>query len=101
MISKVRCLIRTTWMPLTDFSHSPEPFIPDQPDKLMAEGAFSKDINVIIGRTEDEGIIYLLGRPSIIFSSNKYFFSQMFWETQRPGTALGRTLTGLAPSLCS
>ena len=101
MISKVRPLIRSTWMPLTDFSYTAEPFIPDQPDKLMAEGAFSKDINVIIGRTEDEGIIYLLGGTSVIFSSNKYLFSQMSWETRLCGTDSGRTLTGLAPSLSS
>ena len=62
-------------MPVTDFTYSSQPFIPDLPDKLMTEGAFSKDINVIIGRTEDEGIIYLLGRRSIILNSNKYFFS--------------------------
>ena len=89
-------------MPVTDFTYSSQPFIPDLPDKLMTEGAFSKDINVIIGRTEDEGIIYLIGGSSIIFiSGNKYFYSQMSWETRVSGRALGRILTGLAPSLCS
>ena len=54
-------------MPVTDFSYSDEPFIPDHPDKLIAEGAFPKDINVIIGRTEDEGIIYLVGESSTLY----------------------------------
>ena len=53
-------------MPVTDFSYSDEPFIPDQPDKLIAAGAFPTDVNVIIGRTEDEGIIYLVGESSTI-----------------------------------
>ena len=61
-------------MPVTDFSYTDQPFIPDHPDKLIAEGAFPRDINVIIGRTEDEGIIYLVGESSTIFSSNKYIF---------------------------
>ena len=53
-------------MPVTDFSYSDEPFIPDHPDKLIAGGDFSKDINVIIGRTQDEGIIYLVGESSTL-----------------------------------
>ena len=62
----LRSLIRSTWMPVTDFSYSDEPFIPDHPDKLIAGGDFSKDINVIIGRTQDEGIIYLVGESSTL-----------------------------------
>ena len=53
-------------MPVSDFSYSDEPFIPDHPDKLIAAGAFPRDINVIIGRTEDEGIIYLVGESSTL-----------------------------------
>ena len=61
-------------MPVTDFSYTEDPFIPDQPDKLMTEGAFPADINVIIGRTEDEGIIYLIGETSTF--NHQVFFHQ-------------------------
>ena len=65
-------------MPVTDFSYSEEPFIPDQPDKLMAQGAFPADINVIIGRTDDEGIIYLVGKISTL--NHRGFFKTFFFS---------------------
>ena len=48
-------------MPVTDFTYSLDPFLPDLPHKLVTEGAFPRDVSVIIGRTEDEGIVYLTG----------------------------------------
>ena len=54
-------MFRSTWMPVTDFTYSASPFLPDHPHKLITEGAFPTEVSVIIGRTEDEGIIYLTG----------------------------------------
>ena len=67
MVPDSTLLSRSTWMPVTDFTYSPDPFLPDNPHTLITEGAFPRDVNVIIGRTEDEGIIYLTGSLVIAF----------------------------------
>ena len=54
-------------MPVTDFTYSLDPFLPDNPHTLITGGAFPRDVSVIIGRTEDEGIIYLTGSFVIAF----------------------------------
>ena len=48
-------------MPVTDFTYSVEPFLPDLPQNLVTQGDYPRDVSVIIGRTEDEGIVYLTG----------------------------------------
>ena len=68
MVAGSILLSRSTWMPVTDFTYSPDPFLPDQPHTLITEGAFPRDVNVIIGRTEDEGIIYLTGSFVLVFT---------------------------------
>ena len=46
-------------MPVPDFSYMEDPFFPDFPLNLLQE--VSPDIQVMIGTTKDEGIIYLSG----------------------------------------
>ena len=47
------------WMPVPDANFTSEPFLPGYPEDLMSNGEFNTDIEVIIGTTADEGIIYL------------------------------------------
>ena len=51
--------IETFWMPVPDFSYKAEPFLPDHPLNLLQ--TVGPDIQVMIGTTKDEGIIYLAG----------------------------------------
>ena len=53
----------TFWMPLPDFSFKADPFLPDHPLNLLQ--SVSPDIQVMIGTTKDEGIIYLAGNIDI------------------------------------
>jgi len=47
----------TSWMPLPDYGFKADPFLPDHPLNLLQ--TVSQDIEVMIGTTKDEGIIYL------------------------------------------
>ena len=49
----------TFWMPLPDYSFKADPLLPDHPLNLLQ--SVSPDIEVMIGTTKDEGIIYLAG----------------------------------------
>ena len=49
----------TSWMPLPDYGFKADPFLPDHPLNLLQ--TVSQDIEVMIGTTKDEGIIYLAG----------------------------------------
>ena len=51
--------IETFWMPVPDFSYKADPFLPDHPLNLLQ--TVGPDIQVMIGTTKDEGIIYLAG----------------------------------------
>ena len=51
--------IETFWMPVPDYSYKAEPFLPDHPLNLLQ--TVGPDIQVMIGTTKDEGIIYLAG----------------------------------------
>merc|ERR1712066_8661 len=48
--------LETFWMPVPDFSYKAEPFFPDSPLNLLQ--TVTPDIQVMIGTTKDEGIIY-------------------------------------------
>ena len=47
------------WMPLPDYGFKADPFLPDHPLNLLQ--TVSQDIEVMIGTTKDEGIIFLAG----------------------------------------
>ena len=47
------------WMPVPDSNFTSDPFLPGNPEDLMSNGEFNTDIEVIIGTTADEGILYL------------------------------------------
>ena len=49
----------TFWMPVPDYSYMAEPFLPDHPLALLQ--TVGPDVQVMIGTTKDEGIIYLAG----------------------------------------
>ena len=68
-------MFRSTWMPVTDFTYSASPFLPDHPHKLITEGAFPTEVSVIIGRTEDEGIIYLTGNLIQHYTQRQFYVS--------------------------
>ena len=52
------------WMPVPDYipsnNSSYEPFIPQSPEQLLSSGNFNTNVDVMIGNTADEGIVYLL-----------------------------------------
>merc|ERR550525_43318 len=48
-----------SWMPVVDFTYLASPFLPDDPANMLRNGEFQSDIDVMIGATKDEGIIYL------------------------------------------
>ena len=52
--------IETFWMPVPDYSYKADPFLPDHPLSLLQ--TVGPDIQVMIGTTKDEGIIYLAGK---------------------------------------
>ena len=47
-------------MPVIDETFMDLPFIPGDPGNLVTAGQYS-DVDVMIGGTKDEGIIYLIG----------------------------------------
>ena len=51
----------STWMPVVDSTYLETPFLPDDPATMLSNGDFSSDIDVMIGATKEEGIIYLTG----------------------------------------
>ena len=48
------------WMPVIDGIFTGEPFLPENPEITLHSGNFNKDVEVIIGSTDDEGILFLL-----------------------------------------
>ena len=48
-------------MPVIDSTYLETPFLPDDPATMLSNGDFPTDIDVMIGATKDEGIIYLTG----------------------------------------
>ena len=66
------CLTRYSWMPVVDFTYLASPFLPDDPANMLRNGEFLSDIDVMIGATKDEGIIYLTGLKSVISKENTY-----------------------------
>ena len=54
-------MYRSTWMPVVDFTYLETPFLPDDPANMLSDGSFLSDIDVMIGATKEEGIIYLTG----------------------------------------
>ena len=53
------------WMPVPDYipnnNSSYEPFLPQSPEELLSSGNFNTNVDVMIGNTADEGIIFLIG----------------------------------------
>ena len=47
------------WMAVPDYNFTSNPFLPGDVEQLMSDGQFNKDIEVIIGRTADEGMLSL------------------------------------------
>ena len=51
-------------MPVPDYipssNSSYEPFLPQSPEQLLSSGNFNTNVDVMIGNTADEGIVYLL-----------------------------------------
>ena len=50
----------TVWGPVPDSGFTSEPFLPGDPETLMASGDFHKDIEMIIGTNADEGLLNLI-----------------------------------------
>ena len=48
-------------MPVVDSTYLETPFLPDDPATMLSNGDFPSDIDVMIGATKEEGIIYLTG----------------------------------------
>ena len=52
-------------MPIPDYipnnNSSYEPFLPQFPEELLSSGNFNTNVDVMIGNTADEGIIFLIG----------------------------------------
>ena len=52
-------------MPVPDYipnnNSSYEPFLPQFPEELLSSGNFNTNVDVMIGNTADEGIIFLIG----------------------------------------
>ena len=48
-------------MPVVDSTYRETPFLPDDPANMLRNGSFSPDIDVMIGATKDEGILFLIG----------------------------------------
>ena len=49
------------WMAVSDSGFTSNPFLPGDPDELMASGQFNSNIELIIGNNGDDGILYYLG----------------------------------------
>ena len=48
-------------MPVLDYTYLETPFLPDDPTSMLSNGSFRSDMEVMIGATKDEGILFLLG----------------------------------------
>ena len=88
-------------MPVIDHTFMALPFIPGDPYDLVTSGQYA-DVDVMIGGTKDEGIIYLLGAEVEIWMVNNISTLQMFWvEIARNGKSTGMISTQPAPRHCS
>ena len=52
-------------MPVIDSTYLETPFLPDDPANMLTNGDFPSDIDVMIGATKEEGIIYLTGNNTM------------------------------------
>ena len=48
------------WMAVSDIDFTSEPFLPGNPDQLMSDGQFNKEIQVMLGNNADEGMVYFV-----------------------------------------
>ena len=48
------------WMPVIEDTIIENSFLPDDPEKLLKSGEFNKNVEVILGSNEDEGILMVL-----------------------------------------
>ena len=64
-----------SWMPVLDYEFNSSPFLPYKPEELLQSGQFNTEVEVVLGMTKDEGIVYLLdvlGKLTIlpVFTAN-------------------------------
>jgi len=52
--------LASVWLPVPDTDFTEEPFLPGDPEELMKAGEFDTDIEVVVGTTKDEGILFFL-----------------------------------------
>ena len=57
--------VRSTWMPVVDFTYRETPFLPDDPANMLKNGDFSPDTDVMLGATKEEGILFLFGNYDV------------------------------------
>ena len=60
-------------MPVVDSTYLETPFLPDDPANMLTNGDFPSDIDVMIGATKEEGIIYLTGNNTMKSQSGGLF----------------------------
>ena len=86
ILMKTITYTETWWMPVPDYSYKRGPFFPDDPLNLLS--TVSPEIEVMIGTTRDEGIIYLAGERIKSFINIKSQLKIVFFR-RTPRRELG------------
>ena len=54
--------VLSAWAPSPDSGHASNPVLPDDPEVLLSTGQFNSDVQVIVGTTKDEGILWFMSQ---------------------------------------
>ena len=73
------------WMAVPDIDFCSDPFIPGDPEELLASGQFNTNVEVIIGTNSDEGILDLIEYLPKVLIPGKWDKLREKFETDGPG----------------
>ena len=62
----------SVWSLMPDMDFTQTPFMPGNPETLLSDGQFNKDVKVIIGFNKDEGVLWFAGQVAGLTSWDDY-----------------------------
>ena len=62
----------SVWSLMPDMDFTQTPFMPGNPETLLSDGHFNKDVQVIIGFNKDEGVLWFAGQVAGVTSWDDY-----------------------------
>jgi len=84
-------VVGNPWNGVVDRDFTDNPFLSDTPDKILKKGEFNKDVEIILGANQDEGLLDI-----VILYLFPVFYSELSsdWDHCGPISLLGRSGLG-------